>query len=124
VNTPKVRLYVRVRRSDGRYSYLDPAWNRNRTLKASYALVGGQPEFYPEAVYYLRFLMVGKCMWQSLGPEPDRALAALRNIEHDLDAIALGRIPDSIPVPVPVLVPSSVPAPAPEPMASSTEKTG
>jgi hypothetical protein len=39
VKTPKVRLYIRVRRSDGRYAYHDPAWNRNRTLRANYALV-------------------------------------------------------------------------------------
>ena len=124
MKTPKVRLYMRVRRSDGRYSYLDPVWNRNRTLRASYALLEGQPEYHPEAVYYLRFLRGGRRLWEAVGTEPDRAMAALRNTEHDLDAIALGRILDSIPAPDPVPAPSSVPAPTPEPMASSAGKTG
>jgi hypothetical protein len=44
VKTPKVRLYSRVRQPDGRYSYLAPAWNRNRSLQAGYALVDGKPE--------------------------------------------------------------------------------
>jgi len=56
VRSPKVRLYIRVRRRDGRYVYRDPVWNRNRTLRAGYTLVGGQPEVHPEGIYYLRFL--------------------------------------------------------------------
>ena len=120
MKTPKVRLYMRVRRSDGRYSYLDPAWNRNRTLKAGYALVDGQPEYHPGAVYYLRFLRGGRRLWEAVGTEPDRALTALRNTEHDLGAITLGRIPDSLPAPVPM--PSPIPAPAPEPVAGSACK--
>lgn len=55
MRTPKVRLYIRVRLSAGHYSYLDPAWNKNRTLRAGYALVEGQPEHHPEGIYYLRF---------------------------------------------------------------------
>src|ERR1019366_2819220 len=126
MKAPKVRLYIRVRQSDGRYSYLDPAWNRNRALRAGYALVAGQPEHHPEGVYYLRFLQGSKRVWQSVGPQPDRAQAALRNTEHDLDSIALGRTQEPAPVhnsppqrdPVPLHVP--VPGLLAEPLASTS----
>lgn len=91
MKTPTVRLYIRIRRTDGSYAYTDPAWNKNRTLRAGYAMVDGQPEPHPEGVYYLRFLRGSKRVWQSIGMEPDAALAALRNKEHDLQAVALGR---------------------------------
>ena len=105
----KVRLYIRVRLPDGRHSFLCPAWNKNRTLRAGYALVAGQPEHHPEAVYYLRFLRGGKRVWQAVGHAPDRAIAALNNTEHDLRAAVLGRkTPDTAPTPH---VESSQPAP-------------
>jgi hypothetical protein len=66
VKTPKVRLYIRVRESAGRYAYLDPVWNGNSTLRAGYALVAGQPKHHPEGVYYLRFLQGDKRVWQSV----------------------------------------------------------
>lgn len=91
MRSPTVRLYIRVRRAEGSYAYTDPAWNKNRTLRAGYAMVDGQPEPHPEGVYYLRFLRGTKRVWQSIGTEPDGALAALHNKEHDLQAIALGR---------------------------------
>ena len=96
----RVRLYIRVRLPDGRHSFLCPAWNKNRTLRAGYALVAGQPEHHPEAVYYLRFLRGGKRVWQAVGHAPDRAIAALNNTEHDLRAAVLGRkTPDTAPTP-------------------------
>lgn len=87
----KVRLYIRVRRSDGRYSFLEPVWNRNQTLRACYALVDGKPEAHPEGVYYLRYLKGKKRVWQAVGAESDAALAAFQNKEHDLQSVALGR---------------------------------
>jgi integrase/recombinase XerD len=92
VKTHKVRLYIRVRLSDGRYAFLDPVWNRNHTLRAAYVLRNGHPEHHPEGTYYLRFLSSGKRVWQAAGAEADAALAALRNVEHDLRSISLGRL--------------------------------
>lgn len=100
MQTPKVRLYIRVRRSDGRHSFLEPARTRNHILRAGYALVGGQPEYHPEAIYYLRYLQGAKRTWQAVGPDPDRAIVALRNTQHDLEARALGR---KVPNPVSTL---------------------
>jgi hypothetical protein len=87
----KVRLYIRVRLPDGRHSFLDPAWNKNHTLRVGHALVAGKPEPFPGATYYLRFLRNDKRVWQRVGRDPDRALVALRNTEHDLHGAALGR---------------------------------
>jgi integrase/recombinase XerD len=98
VKVPKVRLYIRVRLPDGHHAYLKPAWNRNRTLRAGYALVGGQPVAHPDGVYYLRFLRGDKRVWQAIGPDADAAVVAVQNLEHDLQAISLGR---SAPSPAP-----------------------
>lgn len=87
----KVRLYIRIRRSDGQNAYVNPAWNRNRTLREGYALIGGIAEAHPEANYYLRYLRGKKRVWESVGSAADAALTALRNKEHDLRAVALGR---------------------------------
>lgn len=91
MKTPKVRLYIRVRLPDGRDSFLDPVWNRNRTLRTGYALVSGAPEHHPEGIYYLRFLRNGKRVWEAVGADADAAIAVLRNKEHDLQSISLGR---------------------------------
>lgn len=91
VKAHKVRLYIRVRRPDGRDSFTEPFWNRNRTLRAGYALIEGRPEHYPEGVYYLCFLRNGKRVWEAVGSDADAAIVAFRNKEHDLRAISLGR---------------------------------
>jgi hypothetical protein len=91
VKTPKVRLYIRIRRSDETVAFVDPAWNRNRTLREGYALIDGQSEHHVEGVYYLRFLRDGKRVWQAVGSDANNAIVALRNTEHDLQSIALGR---------------------------------
>ncbi len=91
MRAPKVRLYVRVRLADGRDVYADPVWNRNRSLRGSYALVDGAQQHHPDGIYYLRYARGGKRVWESIGREPELALTALRNIEHDLSAIAIGR---------------------------------
>lgn len=100
MKTPKVRLYIRIRRTNGRDAYVDPVWNRNRTLRAGYAVVGGKAEHHAEGIYYLRYKRAGESrQWVAVGSDPDCALLALRNTEHDLQAIGLGRdlhpLPDS-----------------------------
>jgi len=115
VKTPKVRLYIRVRLPDGRDAFVDPVWIRNRTLRQSYALIKGQPEHHAEGFYYLRFLRDGKRVWHRVGQDTDVAITALRNTEHDLQSVALGR---TVPTPVadPQASASSNPS-APKPVA-------
>jgi integrase/recombinase XerD len=110
VKAPKVRLYIRVRVARGKYSFQDPAWNRNRTLRAACALVDGQPQHHPEGVYYLRYMHGRKRVWHAVGTDGDAALVALTNKEHDLQAVRLGRSareqsPDQ---PVPVRLDSAI----------------
>lgn len=56
---PKVRLYARINLKNGADAYVDPAWNRNRTLRVGYVIVAGAIEHHPEAIYYLRFKRPG-----------------------------------------------------------------
>ncbi len=89
---PKVRLYIRIRSTDGKDMYVDPAWNKNHTLREGYAVVKGKPEHHPEWTYYLRHAKDGKRVWSSVGKNAALALVALRNREHDLQATKLGRV--------------------------------
>jgi hypothetical protein len=127
MKTPRVRLYIRVRQSDGRNFYHDSAWNRNGTLRANSALVDGQPEHHPEGVYYLRSLRGGQRLCESVGREPDGDLTALRNTEHDLHAITLGRkAPDPPPVRSSIVLepnPKSAPTPLPQPVVTPATST-
>lgn len=84
MKSPKVRLYIRARLPNGSNSYFDPVWNRNRTLRQGYALVGGQPECHLSSCYYLRYLRDGKRVWESVSPDAGATVAALHNKEHDL----------------------------------------
>jgi len=91
LRTPRVQLYIRVRLSAGKYSFAKPVQNKNRTLREGYALIGGRPEAHPEGVYYLRYLRGKKRVWQAVDANADAATRALRNTEHDLHAVSLGR---------------------------------
>jgi integrase len=46
---------------------------------------------HPDGVYYLRFLRGDKRVWRAIGSDADAAVAAFQNLEHDLQAISLGR---------------------------------
>ena len=54
MKTLKVRLYIRIHLPGGRDDFRDPVWNRDRTLREGYALVGGRPELHPGGCDYLR----------------------------------------------------------------------
>ena len=87
----KVKLYIRIRTPEGRDVFAAPVWNRNRTLRGGYAQGAGKQAHQPEGVYYLRYLRAGKRSWHAVGTSSEAAVAAQRNAEHDLDAMALGR---------------------------------
>lgn len=42
-------------------------------------------------IYYVRFLRGDKRVWRAIGPDADTAIVAVRNLEHDLQSISLGR---------------------------------
>jgi integrase/recombinase XerD len=98
VKVPKVRIYIRIRHTNGTDAFVEPVWNRNNTLRGGYAIVNGAAEHHPEGVYYLRYKLGGKRrQWVPVGADSDCAIAALRNTEHDLQAIGLGRETGSLP---------------------------
>lgn len=103
MRAPKVRLYIRVRDEHGKSIFADPAWNRNKTLRAGHAVVDGHTAACADGVYYLRYLNNGKRTWMSVGGSPDAAITALRNTERELHARSLGlpTVRDSESVPVP-----------------------
>jgi len=95
VKQSKVRLYIRIRSANGKDTYANPAWNKNHTLREGYAVVNGKSEHHPEWSYYLRHARDGKRVWSSVGKCAALALVALRNREHDLQAMKLGRVESS-----------------------------
>src|SRR5580700_10858495 len=92
VRTLKVVLQIRIRLAAGQYRFVEPAWNKNRTLHEGYALVDGKPECHPEGIYYLRFQRGKKRIREAVGPNADASLAALHNKQHDLRSVSLGRV--------------------------------
>jgi hypothetical protein len=78
MRTKKVVVQIRIR-SNGRYTYSHPVWNRNRTLRNGFALVDGQPQYHPEGVYYIRF----SDKREPVGRDGDTALPTLRCTSAD-----------------------------------------
>jgi integrase/recombinase XerD len=106
---PAVRQKIRVRLPDGSRAYVDPVLSPNAKLKPHYALVTGKPEHHPEGVYHLRegvyhlrYVKGGRRVWEAVGSDPQQALTAKSQVEHKLQAIALG-----VAAPDPVVVRSS-----------------
>jgi integrase len=69
----KVRLYIRIRLTNGARPYANPVYSANKKLKPFYALVAGKPEHHPEGVYHLRYRKNGKLVWESVGTDPQTA---------------------------------------------------
>ncbi|HEX4169948.1 MAG TPA: site-specific integrase [Bryobacteraceae bacterium] len=54
----------------------------NKKLRVGYALVGGQPEAHPEAIFAPRYEDGGKRRWKKVGKDPAKAITALLRQEH------------------------------------------
>jgi hypothetical protein len=48
-------------------AYVDPAWNKDHTLREGYAMVNTMAESNTEGMYYLRYLEGAKRFWRSVG---------------------------------------------------------
>ncbi len=86
----KVRLYVRIRLSDGTRQYADAVYAANGKLKPKYAAVDGHSRHHPEGVYYLRYLSGAKRVWESVGSDAQLALLKKVKKERLLDAREAG----------------------------------
>jgi hypothetical protein len=45
-------LYIRITATDGKRPYCKPVYVSKGRLKPQYAMVGGEPKYHPEGVYY------------------------------------------------------------------------
>ena len=85
-----VRLYIRVRRSDGSRPYLKPVFAANGRLRPHFAIVDGQPQHCPGAIYSLRYASDGKRVWEDVGADAQLALLAKERKQRAMDAQAAG----------------------------------
>jgi integrase len=89
-NPTKVRVYAQVKLKDGSQPYLDPVRTANKRLKLGWAVYGGQPQRFEDAVFYLRYLRSGKRVFERQGGDPEQTLVSKQRIEAWLQALAAG----------------------------------
>lgn len=117
MKNPKVRIYVRVKLPDGSQPFLDPVRSGNQQLKKGWAVLGGKPQHFPSAVYYLRHVRDGKRVWERLTDDPAQAVAAKNKLDVYHAAVAAEVIQSNVPAPVATAAsaPASPLTPAPNP---------
>ena len=88
--TGKIKLYMRVALSTGKWAYVPAAYSGKGKIRPEYALIDGKAEHHPEGVYALRFADGAKRVWQSVGPGGVLALTRLQQMQLHSNAEALG----------------------------------
>ena len=92
----KAALYIRVKLPDGKYLTTRPAYTSKGNLRPGVALVKKKAEKFDSAVYVLRYGQT----WETIGPDPGLAQAALSRKERELTGEKLG-FAEAPPVPEP-----------------------
>jgi integrase/recombinase XerD len=87
----KVTVHVRIKTAEGKRIYCRPVYGANKKLRAGWALVNGQPEAHPEAVFVLRYTDRGRRKWEHVGEDPAKAHTAKLRREHILTGRAIGK---------------------------------
>ena len=62
--------------ADGKRPFVNPVYAANGRLRPLYALVAGKAEHHPEGAYHLRYAENDKRIWESVGRDPNAAIAA------------------------------------------------
>jgi site-specific recombinase XerD len=88
----KVTLMLRIRTADGKRPFVPPVYAANGRLRPLYALVAGNAEHHPEGVYHLRYAANDKRIWESVGKDPNAAIAAKLRREHIFKAKEMGLV--------------------------------
>lgn len=84
-NTPKVKLFIRVRLTNGTQVRVAPAKNKNHSLRPLWAVIKGKEEHHPEGTYVLRLRdQDGRRRWLTVGNSVDAAMAARARKEKEL----------------------------------------
>jgi hypothetical protein len=100
MSVPIVRIKIRVRLPNGGRSYVDPAYASNGKLKPLHAMIDGKSVYHLEGVYHLRYKSGRARTWEPVGSDPQFAMTAKLQIEHNLQAIDLGLVaPEPIRLP-------------------------
>jgi hypothetical protein len=86
----KAKLYVRVAMTGGRWSYVAPAYTAAHRVRPQFAVVNGKAAHHPESVYYLRYSVDGKRIWERVGEDASLAVVRLNNRNHGFQSEALG----------------------------------
>jgi hypothetical protein len=85
-----VSLYLRVRSPEGGWLYARSVTAPNGRIRPLHALIDGKPVFRDEGVYYLRYNLAGKRIWQPIGSDASLAQVALQRKTVELQAVNLG----------------------------------
>lgn len=85
-----VSIVMRVRRPDGSRAHYATVTGSNGRLKAHFGLVNGVLQNLPNGIYYLRFRVNGKRVWECVGPDASKAVTAKLQREHQLQSAKLG----------------------------------
>ncbi len=86
----KVSLYLRARVADGSRHYLVPSATPTGKLKPFYAMVDGNPQYFPGSAYSLRYKHHGKRVWEDVGSDPQVAMIQKHKREKIISAVSSG----------------------------------
>ncbi|MGH9620752.1 MAG: hypothetical protein ACRD45_13755, partial [Bryobacteraceae bacterium] len=87
-----VNVVMYAKLAGGKRRYRRPATSPDGRLKLWYAVVDGQPEYHPEALYYLQYREHGVLKYDRLPPDPAAMLAAERRKQQILELSAEGLV--------------------------------
>ena len=90
MQTPTVRIKLRVRLPGGTRVYLDPVFTANQKLRPQYANHNGLPVHFADGVYALRYLKGDRRVWEAIGKDAQLALTMKLQRERALAAAAVG----------------------------------
>ena len=71
----EVSLYVRAK-INGKQQYIKPVWQDRKNLKPLWGFVAGQATHCPNGVYHLRYVKLGKRVWEHVGTSALTAASA------------------------------------------------
>lgn len=94
----RVNLVIRVKMPNGKRRYCKPVLAPNGRIKPLYARVNGIEERHPEGVYIIRYRVNNHLTCETVGADPNAALAKKQQRELYLKALVAGAVPAPPPV--------------------------
>jgi hypothetical protein len=73
-----VTVYLRVRLAEGGWLYARSVTASNGRIRPLHVLIEGKPVYRAESVYYLRYSLDGKRIWQPVGSDASLAQVAFQ----------------------------------------------